>query len=222
MPKPALKKAKRSSRVKRSPPRPRHETSQETRDALIRAGIELFGKYGLDTPSLDAICAHAEKTRGAFYVHFADRDAFIVAVMEHIGVPFLDVVLGNPEDRPEDLAAVVQRFMIAVAAGEYPLIREEGVRPHQLLDACARSEAVRSRYAGLIEQTIARLSEIVSRDQEKQSLRRDARAEDISGILLAAIIGAQTMLELRVNVDMNQLAFALVRMLTTEHRTPDL
>lgn len=221
MPKPALKKTKRGPRYKgRTPPRPRRETSQETRDALIRAGIELFAKHGLDTPSLDAICAHANKTRGAFYVHFPDRDTFIVAIMESIGSPFLDVVLGSPEQGSKSLRAFVERFMLAVAMGEYPLIKEGSVRPHQLLDACARSEAVRTRYADLIEQSISRLADVVAHDQENQRVREDVRSEDISALLLASIIGAQTMLELRVNVDMGQLALALLRLLDRRHAGP--
>ncbi len=51
----------------------RDETKQRTRDALIQAGLELFTEQGLDVPSLDAICDRAGFTRGAFYVHFADR-----------------------------------------------------------------------------------------------------------------------------------------------------
>lgn len=195
------------------PPRPRAETARETRDALIDAGIALFAKQGLDAPSLDAICARAKKTRGAFYVHFPDRDAFVAAVMERVGLPFLDVVLGEPERGPRDLSAVVQRFLAAVASDEYPLTAKDGVRPHQLLDACARSEPVRARYASLIEQTIARLGEIVARGQEDGAVRGDVRPEDASAILLAAVVGAQTLLELRVDVDLGSAAMTMLRML---------
>ena len=62
----------------------RAELKAQTREALILAGITLFQEQGLDAPSLDAICEAAGKTRGAFYVHFEDREAFQVAVMERI------------------------------------------------------------------------------------------------------------------------------------------
>lgn len=196
-----------------SRPRARSESMAETREALIRAGIELFAEQGLDAPSLDAICARAKKTRGAFYVHFADRDAFLAAVMERVGIPFLDVVLGSGEDAPRDLTQVVQRFLMAVASGEYPLTRKDGVKPHQLLDACARSEKVRARYASLIEETIARLCAIIGEGQRQGAIRADLRPEDVSAILLAAVIGAQTMIELRVAVDLAPAAVAVMTML---------
>jgi len=193
--------------------KPRAETMAETREALIRAGIELFAEQGLDAPSLDAICARARKTRGAFYVHFADRDAFLAAVMERVGFPFLDAVLGRGDDAPRDISHVVERFLMAVASGEYPLTSEKGVKPHQLLDACARSEKVRARYAALIEETVARLHAILAEGQREGAIRDDLRPEDVSTMLLAAVIGAQTMIELRVSVDLASAATAMLRML---------
>ncbi|HEY0250250.1 MAG TPA: TetR family transcriptional regulator, partial [Kofleriaceae bacterium] len=64
-------------------PKTREQAKAQTRIALIDAGIIELGHHGLDA-SLDQICARAKLTRGAFYVHFADRDAFIVAVMHHV------------------------------------------------------------------------------------------------------------------------------------------
>ena len=53
--------------------------------------MALFAKHGLDGPSLDDICAHAGFTRGAFYVHFEDRDDFLVAVMDRVGRQIVDL-----------------------------------------------------------------------------------------------------------------------------------
>src|SRR5262252_1452795 len=64
---------------KKKRPKFRVASMQRTREALIQAGIELFAEKGLDAPSLDEICDRAGYTRGAFYVHFADRDEFVVA-----------------------------------------------------------------------------------------------------------------------------------------------
>jgi AcrR family transcriptional regulator len=47
--------------------KPRELAKQETREAVIRAGMAAFTEEGVDLPSLDAICARAGFTRGAFY-----------------------------------------------------------------------------------------------------------------------------------------------------------
>lgn len=195
--------------TKRTRPKPqKSETSSraaaadQTRQALIEAGLELFRENGLDAPSLDLICERAGYTRGAFYVHFDDRDAFIDAVMEHIGLPLLDAVLGDPGSEPDDLDTTATRFLGAVASGAYPLTSKKGPRPHQLLDACARSERVRKRYVELIRESVARLSGIVRRSQSGGSVRADVDADAIAWIALAAIVGGQTLLELRAFSDL--------------------
>jgi TetR/AcrR family transcriptional repressor of nem operon len=193
------------------PKRTREATKQETREALIQAGMELFGEEGLDTPSLDAICERAGFTRGAFYVHFRDRDDFLEAVMDRVGASFLDAVLGSG-DATADLGAIVERFIGTMVSGSYPLTREGGVRPHQLLDACVRSPAIRARYVALVEDTLLRLGKLVSGGQKTGMLRADVDAAQIASILLAAVIGAQTMIELRVPVDLARAAEAVLAM----------
>ena len=71
----------------------REESKRMTRQALLEAGLEEFVERGLDAPSLDAICARAGFTRGAFYVHFDNREDFIVQLMEWVGLRFLDTIV---------------------------------------------------------------------------------------------------------------------------------
>lgn len=192
--------------------RPAGRRSEATRAALIAAGIELFGAEGLDGPSLDAICARAGYTRGAFYVHFEDREDFLVAVMDQVGWAFLQQVF--PQDRSEeDLSAAVLRFVEAMASGSYPLTRKGGVRPHQLLDACARSKRIRERYVALVTASIERVEGLVTRGQESGLCRRDVRPGDVARLLLATVIGAQSMLELGVPLDAPGLAWSVMRLL---------
>lgn len=190
----------------------RAESKQETRDALIHAGLLLFARHGLDGPSLDAICARAGYTRGAFYVHFKDRDDFLVAVMERVGTAFLDAVIGG------GLEPTVRRFLSSIADGLYPITRKGGVRPYQLYDACARSPAVRSRYVDLIGLAIAKLALLVSEEQRAGALRGDVAAGDAAGLLLALVIGAHTMLDLEVPLDYPQLARAALALLQPPER----
>jgi AcrR family transcriptional regulator len=180
---------------------------EETREALVRAGMELFAAEGLDGPSLDAICARAGYTRGAFYVHFRDRDDLLVAVMDRVGAAYLDAVLGSAGATTLSLSEVVQRFVASVTDGSYPLLGDKArrdavrVRPHQLFEACARSPRVRARYVALATETLSRLGELVAAGQRDGLVRTDLRARDIAALLLAAVIGAQTMLELDLPID---------------------
>ena len=62
---------------------------------------------------------------------------------------------------------------------------------------------------------IARLAGIVARGQDEKTLRGDVRPEDAAAILLATVVGAQTLMELRVSVDLGPAAAAMLTMLRT-------
>jgi AcrR family transcriptional regulator len=192
---------------------------QRTREALVQAGIQLFAERGLDAPSLDEICDRAGYTRGAFYVHFGDRDAFLVAVMAEVGTRFIDAVIATAEPGPEGeggLAETARRFLGAFETGGYPLMAAQGVRPHQLIQACARSPKIRERYVELVRAATFRLGQVVHADQRKRRVRIDVEYEEIALILLALIMGAQTLWDLGVNVDVPRLARAMLKMLAYE------
>lgn len=194
------------------PARSRQDRMQETREALLEAGLALFAEQGLDGPSLDAICERAGYTRGAFYVHFEDRDDFLVQAMDRVGRGFLDALFATPREQ-DDLGSLIGRFVESMLSGSYPLTREGGVRPHQLLDACARSRVIRERYVALVVESLERVSDLVASAQREGVVRADVGAREIATILLAAVIGAQSMIELEVPLDVTRASIAIMGLL---------
>lgn len=190
-------------------PKSRADAKRETREALIEAAIALFGERGLDAPSLDDICERAGFTRGAFYVHFADRDDLLRVAMERVGARTLDALLGAAPEAA-DFSAVAMRFLGALASGEYPLTKVGGVRPFQLLDACARSPAIRKQYVALVDESVARLGVILRGAQRGELLRDDVAPEDLARLLVMVIIGLQTLLDLEVTLDVGALTQTLL------------
>jgi AcrR family transcriptional regulator len=202
---------------KKKRPKSRVVSMQRTREALIQAGIELFAEKGLDAPSLDEICDRAGYTRGAFYVHFADRDDFIVAVMAQFGERFLDAVIASASveaDGEGGLVETARRFIGTFEAGGYPLMAAQGVRPHQLIQACARSPKIRERYAELVRVGVMRLGQVVQVDQTKRRVRTDVDPNEIAQLLITVIAGAQTLWDMGVPVDVPGMAKGVLTMLS--------
>ncbi|MDI1302834.1 MAG: TetR/AcrR family transcriptional regulator [bacterium] len=196
-------------------PRSREEAKQETREALMRAAALLFKSGGLDV-SLDAVCAEAGYTRGAFYVHFRNRDELISAVMGRIGDQVLDALLGTGNEGAEennDLLSLVQRFLQALVSGDYPLTRKGGLPPHQLLDACARSEVIRRQYVRLTRSGIDRLAAALRAGQQKGQIRQDLATEPVAAMLVSIVIGLHTMHDLDMKIDMAAGAQVVMQML---------
>jgi AcrR family transcriptional regulator len=205
----SIRRAQRTATRRRKPAlATRDESKQATRVALIASGISLIHEQGLDGPSLDAICERAGYTRGAFYVHFRDRDDFIVAVMDSIGVVFMQTVLAG------GFQSTVTRFLEAFADGSYPIGGPDGVvRTHQLLEACARSSTIRERYVGLIAMCIDRVAGMVADDQHSGALRGSVGARVIAEMMTALAIGLHTLRDLEVPIDLSAIVRGLQSLL---------
>jgi TetR/AcrR family transcriptional repressor of nem operon len=60
----------------------RADAAQETRAALLNAGLRIAEEHGLSGMSVNRVVAVAGVAKGTFYVHFPDRDAFLSALHE--------------------------------------------------------------------------------------------------------------------------------------------
>lgn len=56
--------------------------THRTRDVLLDAGVAVAEQHGLAGLSVNRVVAQAGVAKGTFYVHFADRDAFVDALHE--------------------------------------------------------------------------------------------------------------------------------------------
>jgi TetR/AcrR family transcriptional regulator, transcriptional repressor for nem operon len=191
-------------------PKPRELSKQETREALLKAGVEAFSKEGLDAPSLDAICERAGFTRGAFYVHFEDREDFIVAVMESATRRFLDTILAA-DGEALDLEVVVRTFAAAMSSGRFRVFGE--VPPHQILAACARFPALRERYQGLVAESVRRLVAGARAGQRTGKVRDDVDAGALARMLVAVALGVEVLREIGAPFDAEEYATAVTRMM---------
>lgn len=207
----------RAARRPPSGPPAREAAKEETREALLLAGLAAFAEQGLDAPSLDAICARAGYTRGAFYVHFKDREDFLVAAMERVLGPFLDAVISSG-DEPSDVARTVQRFVELVHVvraggggvarpGAVPvppaLAPAQGtVQLHRLLEACARSPRLRVGLIRLLHEAIERVGRTATAGQAGGTVRADVDARPLAAILVTLALGVIAALEIGVPLDL--------------------
>jgi len=187
-------------------PRIREITKHETREALLAAGMVEFSARGLSEPSLDAICARAGFTRGAFYVHFRDRDDFISAIMERVLGGFLDAILATG-DRPRGLEETIGRFAAALEVlaeapepGEAAPFGGPGLHFQRVLEACARSPRIRERFATLLEGAASRVAKAALEGQRSGRIRADLDADVLGSVLVMVALGAVNAVELGIPV----------------------
>ena len=201
-------------------PSRRQAAKQETREALLQAAMAEFAEKGLDLPSLDAICARAGFTRGAFYVHFRDREELVAAVMERVLGVLLDVVIGGGGEG--GLTATIERFTAlashgiedvgGAAAAAVPGI-PAGVPFHQILAACQRAEGTRERMVSALAKAARRLAETAGAGQRAGRLRADVAPSELASLLLLLALGVRAAADLRLPLDVAATRDALVGLL---------
>jgi TetR/AcrR family transcriptional regulator, transcriptional repressor for nem operon len=188
----------------------REQSKQETREALLAAAMSTFAEQGLEAPSLDAICARAGYTRGAFYVHFRDRDELIAAVMERVLHRLLDALIATG-DAALDLERTVRAFAAAHAAGLFP--GHTMVTAWQFLQACARSPELRQRYVALLGEAVERVGNAARQAQHAGTVRPGVDPKQIGLVLVGLVIGAETLSELGFEYDVTRAADAVLALL---------
>lgn len=169
-----------------------------------------FAEEGLDKPSLDAICARAGYTRGAFYVHFRDREDFQVAVMEHVVGSLIENLLGAGRGGT-DLKQAVGAFVWAVGSEGWP--SGQAVRSYHFFDACMRSPKLAQRFIEIVRGGMERAAELVRNDQEAGRVRRDVDPTQVATLLAALVIGAGSLTETGVPYDLEPAAATLIQVL---------
>lgn len=182
----------------------RQEAKQETRESLIRAGMSLFSVQGVEVPSLDAICAHAGFTRGAFYVHFKDRDDFLEAVFERVLLDFVTSVLA-PANAADDVQGIIGRFLDAAAHGKVPLMGQRRLIMQLTAQGTERGERVQARFRMLIQGTIEQLTAATKRGQTDGTMETPVDADLIAFWLLAAALGLTIIADLGVAVPFDRI-----------------
>jgi AcrR family transcriptional regulator len=103
--------------------------AQRTREALIRAGRQLFAERAVDAVAIDDIVQAADVAKGSFYNHFTDRDDLVRAVVGEIRVALearvaeVNAGVEDPARRVARAVCVYQRYALDEAQSARALVR---------------------------------------------------------------------------------------------------
>ena len=106
------------------------ERRSETRRRLLEAARAVVSDRGVAGASVDAMAEAAERTSGALYDHFGDKDGLILALADYwkeATVAGTEADLAATEDPEERLGLIWRNFAVAPAEGgeQWTLLEHE-------------------------------------------------------------------------------------------------
>ncbi|WP_432141733.1 TetR/AcrR family transcriptional regulator [Streptomyces sp. bgisy084] len=138
----------------------RARKKQRTRDALIRAALELFTEQGYETTTIDEIAEAVDVSQRTYFRYFANKEEVAFAVQEMVEARFLEELAARPATEAP-LAALRSAVMVAWddigGAIESVIPVELHMRAFRMIESTPALVAVHLRRSSEMEEQIARL-----------------------------------------------------------------
>jgi AcrR family transcriptional regulator len=106
------------------PPGRREAEAKATRDALIRAALELFAERGYAGVGTEEIVARARVTRGALYHHFADKRDLFRAVFERVEEGLMERIGARMQATDDPWELMLAGMRLFLDACEEPAVKQ--------------------------------------------------------------------------------------------------
>ncbi|MFF1441822.1 TetR family transcriptional regulator [Streptomyces sp. NPDC058295] len=138
----------------------RERKKQRTRDALLRAAVELFTSQGYEETTVDEIAAAVDVSQRTFFRYFAGKDEAALALVEMTVERFVEAVRERPPHEPP-LEALRQ----AVLDGWYSINEvvesvvpvERYLRMYRVIESTPVLLAAHLRRSAEVEEDLARV-----------------------------------------------------------------
>jgi TetR/AcrR family transcriptional repressor of nem operon len=191
----------------------REESKRRTRHALMVAGLDAVIESGLDV-SLAEICERAGYSRGAFYVHFRDRQEFLAAIADWMFNAMLDSFIAD-ENAPDDLAVSAQRFTHALSTGQWPLIPRIRVAAVRLMEAINRWPEIRQSFDDFTARTMEKIENAARTGQQMGYVRSDLDPHAVAAMFIVTGTGWTLLHDAGLAIDYQEQAETLLRLIST-------
>lgn len=163
----------------------------DTRERLLQAGIELFGRKGFNGTGLTEVLAKAAVPKGSFYHHYGSKEEFGVAVIERARDEHLDEMRPLLSDRRQSplqrLRAMFEQAKSECAAAG---TSTECLIPKLALETGSLSEPVHAAVKCAYQLWSAMLAQVIREGQEHGEIDRRHDADRLANLLIMLWEGA--------------------------------
>ncbi|MBL4796163.1 MAG: TetR family transcriptional regulator C-terminal domain-containing protein [Oleispira sp.] len=180
--------------------RPRR--SEQTRKALIAAGIEHLSVHGYHGTGIKQILDEVSVPKGSFYNFFASKEAFVAEVIGHYSRDLLDQLSEFMTGVGKDLSAVEQlRAIYLYSLKQYAShdFKKSCLVGSIATEISAESEMCRIELERAMGQWLAFYSGVFAQGQAQGLMRDDISPSDMAAVYWAAWEGS--LIKMKMSAD---------------------
>jgi AcrR family transcriptional regulator len=192
----------------------------ETRDLLLRAGLEVFAERGYDGASIKAIAERAGLTSGTIYCHFQNKaDLLIEVIKQEVCSPLLSDYELQHTTADQLTVRNLGRLIARYASREMAGVRRLSLELHA---ASAKEAAVAELHTAYNHSSHAILSALLEAGKERGILPADLAVGHTAHLFHTLILGISHLETLEASLIgdrawMDFLENTIVRILCCEH-----
>ena len=182
---------------------PEASRGDPTRQRLLEAGLELFGKYGFDGVSTRALAAAARVNLAAIPYHFGGKEGVYLAVVDHLAsaverplsamVREIEAALARPRSRAETealLARLIGTLAKILLGSDQQALRIRFMMREQLQPTAA-FDRLYARFIEHVHRCVARLVAALL-DSDPETPATILRAHALFGQILGFAVAQAT------------------------------
>jgi AcrR family transcriptional regulator len=160
--------------------------SQDSRDEILKAAMQLFSNRGFHETSMSEVAREARVSKALIFWHFKTKEELFVAVLNRLLEPyFIDFAEEAAMDERTQIEKLVESYLLFVRDNA------SSVRFFlaQMLHDQGLSESLNDQVLKLYSGYRAMLVELIARAQQKGICTRRPAPEAVAAFLLSALNG---------------------------------
>lgn len=171
------------SSTSRQPGR-RAKRSEETRERIFRAALQLFAERGFNATTVEAITAAADVGKGTFFNYFENKESVLLTYRE-LQMERVAAFVEANRDSEHPLAPLLLELALTLSMEQE---KSPGLI-QSLMTAVFGSDAVQKRMAEAMGRNVQILSTLIARRQQSGEIRDDLDALAIAQAFQRIIFG---------------------------------
>ncbi|MFD2231123.1 TetR/AcrR family transcriptional regulator [Alkalimarinus sediminis] len=181
-------------------PRPRR--SEHTRDALIENGIEQLSLHGYHGTGIKQILDAVNVPKGSFYNYFASKEAFVAEILREYSNQYLKILddyVDSSNELPLDKIKTIYTFMLEKFSRQKC---QQGCLVGSIAAEIGnQSEACQAAMLESVALSKQRVSQLIQLAQDKQQIRDDLTAEQITNVFWSTWEGSLLEMKMEGSID---------------------